>query len=382
MPAFDLEQIRRDFPIVQSRIYANHAAVGPVPLSVRAAVLECLDDLVYDVGSAWARSEPVFAEGRALAARLVNSQPDRIAWVQNTSHGVSLIAAGLGWQPGDNVLVPDNEFPSNYFAWKALADRGVELRHIPSVEGRILPESIRPLIDRRTRVVALSQVQYYNGFQCDIRSIGELCRDSSVLLVVDGTQSIGAMTLDIARSYVDVLLVAAHKWMLGPFGVGFMALSDRALEAVSVTSIGWLSFREPFIFVKDKQLLPDASRFEPGTKNSIGLYGLLARLRAITELGAEVIEGHVLALTDQFCAALPEIGCQCTSYRGAGEKSGIVTFRHPDIPSEALMEQLNRASIDVSVRAGSVRFSPHYYNSEAEIEQVLTVLAAIIRERV
>ena len=374
MTNFNLQQIRSDFPIVESGIYVNHAAVGPLPLSVRKAVLERIDMHVHTVGSAWDDSLPIYQEGRQLAAQLVNSRPENIAWIQNTSDGVSKIASGLDWRPGDNVIVPDREFPSNYFAWKQLAKQGVELRHIESEDGKTLPQNLAKIIDQKTKVVTMSQVQYYNGFKCDIESIGAICREHDALLIVDGTQSIGAINLDVTKCQVDALIVSAHKWMLGPLGIGFMALSDRAMERVAVTNIGWLSFSDPFNFAQEKELLPNAGRFEPGTENSAGIFGLTARLRSILALGPDQIEQRIIALTDRLCAGLEARGYQVTSHRGPGEKSGIVTFTHPTTEGVTLMERLTQDNIAVSLRAGGIRVSPHYYNSEEEIDRILLTL--------
>lgn len=374
MTHFNLEQIRADFPITKSSIYVNHAAVAPIPLSVRDAMLKRANMHVYNIGTAWDDSLPVYQQGRELAAKLVNSRPERIAWIQNTSDGVSKIANGIDWRPGDNVIVPDREFPSNYFAWKHLASRGVELRHIESEDEKTLPENLAKIIDQNTKVVALSQVQYYNGYHCDVESIGAICREYDALLTVDGTQSIGAINLDVIKCQVDVLIVSAHKWMMGPLGIGFMALSDRAMARVAVTNIGWLSFSDPFHFAQEKELLPNANRFEPGTENSAGIFGLTARLKSIIECGPAIIENRVIELTDRLCAGLESSGYHVTSHRGEGEKSGIVTFTHPNIKGVTLMERLTQNNIAVSLRAGGIRVSPHYYNSEVEIDQILSVL--------
>ncbi|MFK7804394.1 MAG: aminotransferase class V-fold PLP-dependent enzyme [Anaerolineae bacterium] len=374
MNNFDLAKIRADFPIVDSTVYVNHAAVGPIPLSVRDAIVERADMHVYHTGTAWEDSLPLDRQGRKLAAELVNSRPERIAWIQNTSDGVSKIANGLDWRPGDNVIVPDREFPSNYFSWKKLANQGVELRHIESEDGKTLPKNLLDIIDENTKVVALSQVQYYNGFHCNIEEIGKICRGHSALLVVDGTQSIGAINLDVVKCNVDALIVSAHKWMMGPLGIGFMALSDQAMKKIAVTNIGWLSFSDPFNFVREKELLPNAGRFEPGTENSTGIYGLTARLKSILEIGPNVIEQRIIDLTDQLCAGLEARGYQITSHRGPSEKSGIVTFTHPVTKGVTLMERLTQQNIAVSLRAGGIRVSPHYYNSEDEIDLILSVL--------
>ena len=371
---FDLNQIRADFPITESTVYVNHAALSPIPLSVKQAMLDRADMHLLKIGTAWEDSMPTYDLGRDLAAKLVNSRPERIAWIQNTSHGVSLIANGIDWRPGDNVIVPDGEFPSNYFAWKNLAKQGVELRHIPLKDGKTRPEELAKIIDKNTRVVTLSQVQYFNGFHCDIHSIGEICRAHDAMLIVDGTQSIGAINLDVTACHVDVLIVSANKWMMGPLGIGFMALSDQAMEEVAVKSIGWLSFSDPFAFAKEKELLPHAGRFEPGTENGMGIYGLVARLKSINQIGAAVIEKRVIGLTDRLCSGLSDLGCEITSHRGKGEKSGIVTFKHPKVDGPELLNRLTSRKIAVSLRTGGIRVSPQYYNSEDEIDLILSTL--------
>lgn len=376
MHAFNLAHVRQDFPIVETAVYVNHAAVAPLPRSVQAAMLEQSHIHMRQPDKAWDITRLKYEEGRRLAAKLVNGMAKQIAYIQNTSHGISLIANGLPWQAGDNVLVPAQEFPSNYLVWQALQQRGVEVRHIPAVNGRLTADQVRPLIDQRTRVVTLSHVQYYNGFRVDLAPIGELCRRHDALLVVDGTQSIGAMTLDTAVCGVDVLVVSAHKWMMGPLGIGFMALSPRAMAQVNVTIVGWLSVSDPFDFTRDKQLLPDANRFESGTENAAGKYGLLARLQQIEALGAIVIERRVLFLTDRLCANLQANGFQVTSPRREGEKSAIVTFVHEQIPGDQLLDKLQKANIIASLRPGGIRISPHYYNSEEEIDLIVACLAS------
>lgn len=369
--------IRQDFPIVDHAVYLNHAAVGPIPRSVQTAVSHWLDLRLTQAGDVWDIAQPKYEEGRRLAAKLVNGLTENIAYIQNTSHGISLIANGLLWQSGDNVVVPAREFPSNYLVWQRLQAQGVEIRHIPAPDGRITAHQVAPLVDERTRVVTLSHVQFFNGYQVDLAPIGEICRQQDALLVVDGTQSIGAITLDMAQCGIDALVVSAHKWMLGPLGIGFMALSPQAMEQVDVSILGWLSVEDPFNFAHDKKLLPDANRFEPGTENGAGKYGLLARLQQIEAIGATAIEQRVLDLTDYLCEQLRAHDCEIASPRGAGEKSAIVTFKHHHMASEQLLQRLTAANIRASLRQGNIRISPHYYNSEAEIDLVVENLVTV-----
>ncbi|MEM7117853.1 MAG: aminotransferase class V-fold PLP-dependent enzyme [Chloroflexota bacterium] len=374
MTPFNLQAIRQDFPIVEHAVYLNHAAVGPLPRSVETAVSRFYQMRLTQTAAVWDLAQPEYERGRALAAKLVNGQAENIAYIQNTSHGVSLIANGLAWQPGDNVIVPAREFPSNYLVWQNLRQHGVEVREVAVENGRVTAAQIAPLIDAQTRVVTLSHVQYFNGYQVDLAPIGDLCHQHDALLIVDGTQSIGAITLDVARCGIDALVVSAHKWMLGPLGIGFMALSDRAMEQIEVAIVGWLSVQDPFDFVPNKVLLADANRFEPGTENGAGKFGLLARLEQIDAIGADVIETRVLALTDRLCAGVEARGYRVTSHRGEREKSAIVTFDHSAHAGELLLQRLQQVNIQASLRHGAIRISPHYYNSEAEIDLVLETL--------
>ena len=375
MSKFDLTAVRQEFPIVESCVYVNHAAVGPIPRRVQQAIQEQTALHLTQIDTSREMVLARYEQGRQLAAQLVGSRPEQIAYIQNTSHGISLIANGLEWQAGDNVIVPELEFPSNYLAWLALQAKGVELRFMQAGDGRLHPDQLYKLIDQRTKVVAMSHVQFYNGFQCDLAAFGDICQQHEALFVVDGTQSIGALTADVSVMGVDALVVSAHKWMLGPLGIGFMALSERALARLSVAVVGWLSVQRPFDFRRQLELLPDARRFEPGTENGVGMFGLTARLAQIQETGTSVIEQRVLSLTDQLCEGLRQHGYKVTSPRQEKERSAIVTFIHPHIASEQLFAQLSQVNVRASVRNGAVRISPHYYNSEDEIDLILNGLA-------
>ena len=267
--SISLEDLRRRFPITDRIRYLNHAATGPISRGVQEAILRQTEiHTLYNEG-ANQRYEPVYRECRESAARLVGSRAARVAFIQNTSHGISLLANGQDWREGDNVIVPEMEFPSNYLAWLNLADRGVELRRLNLVDGRVTPEALSRAIDGRTRAVALSHVQYFNGFKVDLAAISEVTHSRGALLVVDGTQSVGAIPVDVEALRIDALVVSAHKWMLGPLGIGFMALSDKMFARTRVTQLGWLSVNDPFAFNREIDLPDDATRFEPGAECTV-----------------------------------------------------------------------------------------------------------------
>ena len=304
---------------------------------------------------------------------------ERIAYIHNTSHGVSLLANGLGLRTGDNVIVPEREFPSNTLPWLRLVASGVEVRRVGAIGGRMTPDAIRPALDARTRVVALSQVQYWNGHRCDLAGIGELCRHGGVLLVVDGTQSIGAMPLDMAAAGVDAVVVSAHKWMLGPLGIGFLAFSPRMLERVAVTTPGWLSVSDPYEFRNTLDFLPDARRHEPGTENASGLCGLTERLREIDDFGLAAIEARILGLNDEIAEAARRLGAKVDRHPPA-ERSGILTFAFEARDNAAAVKHLLAAKVRVSLRHGRIRVSPHYYNDSTDAAALAEGLADFLKQ--
>jgi len=370
MSIAELASLRARYPITTRAVYLDHAAVGTISSGVEAAMHR--QTSLHNTHIVDGRPEfgHRYAAAREAAARLVGAPPSMIAFIQNTSHGLSLLANGQNWQSGDNIVVPAMEFPSNYLPWIRLEAKGVEVRRLHTTDGRITPSQLSDLVDRRTRLVSVSAVQYYNGFRCDLAAFSQITRAHDALLVVDGTQAVGALTIDLAATGIDALVVSAHKWMLGPLGTGFMALSDRMLDRTEVTQLGWLSVNDPFAFRREIDLPPGADRFESGTENSAGLFGLGARLAEIEEFGASKIEERILHLTAHMSECLLQAGFEITSPSDAGETSGILTFRHQGLNSDHAVETLKAENIFLSARHGSIRASPHYYNSQEEIERV------------
>lgn len=369
--AASFDWFRSEFPVTQTYCYLDHAAIAPMPSSVRDALDSFSAIHLNSIHEFSQMSDSTTASARKLAARLVGSGEDRIAFIQNTSHGVSLIANGLTFRPGDNVIVPDLEFPSNYLVWLKIArECGIELRHLRTRYGSLDVADLAALVDDRTRVVTLSQVQYHSGYKAKLEDFGEVCRKRNIHLIVDGTQSTGALRIDMNSMGVDAVVVSSHKWMMGPLGIGFMALSDRLFNALKVDVIGWLSVNEPFAFRRQLDLLPDARRFEPGTANTAGIFGLLARLEQLDALGSEATEQRVLELSGYTVDCARRTGFEVGSPRSDCNRSGIVTIRDPSRDMETLNERLRAAGVIVSVRNMSLRVSPHYYNNHQDIDRL------------
>lgn len=373
-----IEQARCDLPYIQDIVYVDNAAVSPVPIKVQRASDHYTELTVHNLRDVPDLSVREFDRGRALAARLVGSSPSNIAYIQNTSHGLSLVALGIDWRNGDNLVIPAQEFPSNYLCWIQLQERGIEIRRVESRNGRIEPEDLVSLVDRRTRLVSISHVQFYSGFRMNLAKVSEICVKHDALLVVDGTQSVGAITISAEMSGVDVLVVSGHKWMLAPRGIGFMALSNRALEVVQPKIVGWLSVNDPFAFKRTLDLLPDARRFEPGTPNGAGIYGLTHRLEQIHELGSLAIQRRVHHLHEHLKQRSLDAGLKVVFDFEESARSGIILVRKPGTPVEALQAALAAQRIHASVRSNAIRLSPHYYNTVDELDQIVRTISAVV----
>lgn len=372
----DIEEERLDLPFLSRHVYLNNAAVSPISLSVQAAANRYNDLTVHRCQEAWAISEQEFDRGRSYAATLVNSDAANIAYVQNTSQGLSFVAMGLDWNEGDNVVVPEDEFPSNYLCWLQLERIGVQVRKVPARGGQIEPSDVAPFVDSRTRLVTISHVQFYSGYRIDLRGISEICRANDCLLVVDGTQSIGALCIDLQGDGVDVLVVSGHKWLMAPHGIGFMAFSDRALHRIQPRVLGWLSVERPFEFRRAIELLPSAKRFEAGTPNGAGIFGLTERLKRILSLGPDRLEQRVLSLNRYLRETCLSNSLRLVYAFEEVNHSGIALIQVPGVDPQTLLAALEQAGICASVRSQAIRFSPHYFNTKGEIDRAVHALLA------
>lgn len=367
----NIEEVRAQFPITQTCTYLNHAAVAPLPKRSAQRIREAVEEQL-NTGRI---SEDGIPRVRSLAAQLLSARPEEIAFVENTSEGLSILANGIRWCPGDRVITAGVEFPANVYPWLNLARRGVETRLLPERAGRIPTEELLSSIDPHTRVVALSFVEFSSGYRNDIQTIGEFCRDRGVYFILDAIQGLGAIRLDVKRCGVHALSSGGYKWLLGPLGTGILYIAPQFIDELEVSTVGWTSVVNPKDYLNyDLTFQPDARRFEPGSLNLPGIYGLGASLELITEIGIEKIEQRIHLLTDRLCQGLEEKGYRIFSSRRPGEWSGIVSFYHLRIPAEELLEILARHRIVVSMRENRIRVSPHFYNTEAEIDRLLEVL--------
>jgi selenocysteine lyase/cysteine desulfurase len=368
----DVQHYRSQFAVAESSIYMNHAAVAPISQRVRDAMVGLLDDVQHFGAEHWQRWVETYSGVRRSLAQLINAEPDEIAFAKNTSAGISSFANGLDWQLGDEVVSIEGEFPANFYPWKTLEKRGVILRLVPSDEGRVSQESILRALTPRTRVVTVSFVQYLSGFRLDLEKLGQACAAHGCLLFVDAIQGLGAFPVDVRRGNIAGLAADSHKWMLGPEGSALLYVNRQVMEKVTPTEIGWMTVRHGSdFFRRDLSWRDDARRYECGTLNTVGVYGLGAAVNLLLEVGIPSIAERVLTLTDRLRSGLLAQGHSVFGPRAREEASGIVSFVPRQGTAERLVEWFLAHRVQVASRLGMVRISPHFYNTEEEIDRVL-----------
>lgn len=371
-----LTEYRSLFPVTEEYAYLNHASVAPYSVPVARA----MEDFITSRhrrgwldGQKW---EDRLEKVRGLIARLIAAEPEEIAFTTNTSHGLGIVATGIDWREGDNLIGAETEFPANIYPWLNLRRLGVEVRLAPARNNRILVEDIAALMDERTRLVALSFVEFATGFRNDLKAIGQLCRERGIYFCVDGIQGLGALELKVSQVPVDFLAAGGPKWLMGPIGTGFLYCRRALIETLIPARVGWWGVvdRDDY-FRYDSPLRDDARRFEEGSLNFLGFHGLGASLELLLEVGISRIEERVLGLTDYLIAGLQERGYHITTpIASPQERSGIVCFHHPYHSVDDLEQRLRKARVVISKRGRFIRVSPHFYNDEADIDRLLDAL--------
>ena len=372
----ELHEYRGLFPAVKNQVYLNHAACSPLPLPTLEATQSLLEEQhLYGCRHSQGWGDLV-GRIRSTAARFIGASEDELALTRNTSHGLLLVANGLPWREGDNMVLPGCEFTANVYPWVTLKRRGVELRFAPMQGNRILPEDIAAQMDERTRLVAISAVQFGSGFHCDLHAISAICRERGVLLCVDGIQALGQVPFYVNDPPVDFLSSGGPKWLMAPLGTGIFYCRKPLIEQLAPVFMGWRSTVDPQDYFRyDMPWHPTARRFEEATVNIPGLLGMQASMELLMEAGLARIRKHLLHLTDLLAEGLRAKGYTVTSaMESESERSGILCFKHPDVPAEGVYERLTEAEVIVSLRGDVIRVSPHFYNTPEEIEVLLEVV--------
>ncbi|MBX9624173.1 MAG: aminotransferase class V-fold PLP-dependent enzyme [Gemmataceae bacterium] len=378
----DWAAFRDRFPVTRRWAFLDHAAVAPLPDVAVAALREYADNLAEHGVTAVLGWAARIAHVRRLAARLINApDPDDIYFLPNTTHGVGIIAEGFPWRPGDNVAVPAEEYPANQYPWMNLAGRGVEVRSVPSRGNRVHVDDIRAAMTDRTRVLAVSAVEFASGFRNDLALLGQICRERDIFFFVDAIQGLGVFPLDVQALGVDALAADGHKWLLGPEGAGIGYVRREWVDRLHPVGVGANSVVKPFDYTAiDFALKPHAGRWEGGAYNVPGITAFGASLELLLDAGVENVERRVVELTDYLCERAPAAGLEVFSSRAAGEKSGIVSLLAPGRDAEAVRRACRAAGVAVAARAGRVRVSPHAYNTFSELDRFVEVVRGMTND--
>jgi cysteine desulfurase / selenocysteine lyase len=369
--------IRESFPAARNFTYLNTAAIGPMPTATVDAVTSQLAQ-VANAGSAklceWLATKN---RVRGLAASMLGGNAADVAWTRNTSDGLCAVAGGMKWMPRDNIVSCANEFPANYYPWRTVRDQfGVELRLCPERNGRVDLDELCSMIDGRTRLVAVSAVQYASGQRMDLERIGKIARRHDALFAVDIIQAFGAMAFDLPAQYVDIAAGAGYKWLCAPEGCGILYVNERARDRIKPRAYGWTAVEHPWDFAdRDQQVLCDARRWETGMSGTALLCGLEASLKLLLSAGLEKIAVYLQELTDFLCEIIPLTRYEIASPRLQRERSQIVALRPLNGMTASQVESdLAREHVTVSARGDLVRVAPHFFNTFEDIEKFANCL--------
>jgi cysteine desulfurase/selenocysteine lyase len=369
---------RSEFAVTRRLIYLNHAAVGILPQSSVVAVEELLRAHA-DAGvlGTWPFDERT-GEYRETIARFIGAAAAEIAFVASTSAGASVLAQSIPWNDGDEIVLADDEFPSNVVPWLAVRERGVRVRLIESASGPLTPDRLRREIGQKTKVVAVSWVSYADGYRRDLAALAEVAHAAGALLCVDAMQGLGALPLDVRNSGVDAVFAGAGKWLLGLHGAGFLFVRKGVLEALRPGLPGWRAQSDIWDFHNyDQAFSNDSRRLESGTPNLAGNVALHTSVELLRRSDPAAIERWVLDLTDTLCERLTRLGARLLTQRASGVRSGIVTFAMPGVDSRELGAALSREGVVTTYRDTGIRVSPHGYNLPSEIDAALETIAGL-----
>ena len=360
-------------------IYLNHAAIAPWPARTVAAVQR----FAAALGSTGSRAYPqwVATEQRLrthLAALIQADGPADIALTKSTSEALSYVAQGLDWQPGDNIVGIRQEFPSNRIVWEALAERGVAYRTL-DLDVSTDPEAdLLALCDARTRLCAVSWIQYARGFRLDVARLGEGLRERGVLFCIDGIQGLGALPFSLAEVPADFIAADGHKWLLGPEGLALFWVRPALRDQLRLTQHGWHMVEHVGDFDrKDWQPAASARRFEAGSPNMLGIHALEASLSLLLEAGLPAVGAAIAERADRLIELIDRHGLELLSPREPARRAGIVTCRVPDTDSQALYQALMAAGVMCASRGGGVRFSPHAWTPLEQLERAVALTVEI-----
>ncbi|MFQ5661183.1 MAG: aminotransferase class V-fold PLP-dependent enzyme [Gammaproteobacteria bacterium] len=369
----------QEFPQSHNLIYLNHAAVSPWPKRTTEAVKHFAEENLYQGASHYARWLETEALLRRQLQRLINAPSSNdIALLKNTSEALSVVACGLDWHAGDSVVSSDEEFPSNRIPWQAQAQHGVSFKEV-DIRQDAPEQALMAACDRKTRVLAISSVQYSSGIRLDLAQLGNFCQENDILFCVDAIQSLGAHQLDVQGIHADFVMADAHKWMLGPEGVSLFYAKANVREQLTLRQYGWHMVENRDFDARAWQAAASAQRFECGSPNMLGIHALSASLSLLEEIGMAQIERNIINNISYLFDKLKNIdGLQFLTPEQKGRYAGIISFTLERTKIPEIHRKLLKNKVICAQRGGGIRFSPHFYTDQKLLDKAVDILYSII----
>ncbi|MGB7325190.1 MAG: aminotransferase class V-fold PLP-dependent enzyme [Rubripirellula sp.] len=374
---------REQMPITGQWTYFDHAAVAPLSGPAAKAIDRWANQALRQGDTVWPQWSAGLGRLRDASAELLNCDLDEICLVPNTTTGINIVAEGFPWRSGDNVILPDGEFPSNLFPWMNQQSKGVEVRVVPRRAaangcGEVHVDDLIDAIDESTKIIAVSWVGYSSGFRLDIDDLVRRAHEKGVLVFLDAIQGLGMFPLDLAQTRVDFLAADGHKWLLGPEGAGVAMIRRQHLDLLRCTNVGWGSVKNPANFnAPTFDLRDDATRFEPGSANMVGGAALAASMEIFLQIrrvhGTDAIQNRVVGLVESLDQQLRSLGVTTELPELAHQRSGILNFSVPGIDASAFRERGLEKNVVTSCRGTGVRASVHAYNNEDDLARLVEV---------
>ena len=375
----ELNEIRELFPYLkQGKIYFNHASIGPLPLNVKEIIERYSVERSEGTINNYKQFLLVETRARKKIAQLLNAPPQNITWSTNVGTAMSMLAQGLDWQTGDEIILNNIEFPSNVYPFLNLQSKGVKVKFVKAKNGILNLEDIEKEITERTKLISVSLVQFLSGFQIDLKSLSEICRKHGIILSVDAIQAAGNVKIDLTETNVDFLAGGTQKWLLGLQGLAYVYVGNELLEKLNPTILGWQSVANPWELLNYDLTFPDdARKFLSGTLNALGIFAFNKSLEIFLNFGFENVYSQVKNNTNFLLEKSQEIGLKpLTAGLPQCNQSAIVTFKVEN--ATQIKEELGKKNIIVEIREGMIRVSPHFYNTRQEIERFTEELELLL----
>ncbi len=371
----NINELRGLFPhLTTGKIYFNHASTGPMSVRVKEKLLGLIENRTGEKIDDYKEFMAVSEETKKDLAEMINSHPSRIAFTDNTSNGINIVAQGIRFREGDRILLNDLEFPANVYPFLNLQKNGIEIDFIKSRNGIVSADDIINSVRKNTKLISISYVQFLSGYKVNLEKLGKFCKEEGIILSVDAIQGLGALGLDVQKCNIDFISCGTQKWLLGLQGTGFIYVSEELQEKLEPKYVGWLSVKNAWNLLDyNLKLRNSAERFQNGTINTFGVYALNASLKLFKEFGIRNVEKGVIDNSIYFIDKLGSIGYNALLQDVKQENlAGIVSITHEQ--SKYIFDELEKRNITCAFREGVVRFSPHFYNTKEEIDLVISGL--------